>query len=135
MYDTCPNYNNVGTLHGYQQGKSNMQSKKIDYIFCSVKGDYKNYEVIKDKCWNNQFGENFFASDHHPVYCEIDFGYWHDTSNSLSEGSLCSEDINRSNDKINSERNGSRVSIENKYQGIRNNLHYDDSSSSSANLY
>lgn len=55
-----------------------MNMKKIDYIFCSTGAEQENYQVVREKCWNSQFGEDFFASDHHPVYSTCDFSWCDD---------------------------------------------------------
>ena len=78
LSDTCPTDNNIGTLHGYQKDNQSMNMKKIDYIFCSKGAEPVNYQVVREKCWNSQFGEDFFASDHHPVYSTCDFSWFDD---------------------------------------------------------
>lgn len=127
MTDMCPENNNVGTLHGFQSNTSN-NAKKIDHIFFSHNIDSMNYEVIRKKFYrdtNKNQEEVYYASDHHPVYCELDFQSLledNDLDYRMSEGSVNSDDMSRSLENNTSGRNSLRPILDHPILETKNEL-------------
>lgn len=126
MIDMCPDNNNVGTLHGFQNN-SEKNVKKIDHVFFSHNIDFMNYEVIRKKFYrhNNENKEEiYYASDHHPVYCELDFQSLLEENDTdyRTESSVNSDDMNRSLEHNTSGRNSLRPIIDNPIMETKNEL-------------